>query len=126
MTVRLLLDTHFVLALLEPETVSGEAWTSETLLASIATIWEIAIKYRLGKLKLVVPPARIEERLDGFGCTLIPITGAHVVADVDPWPPTNDPFDRLLLAVCRVEGLRLVTHDRKLVDHPLAWRPAAG
>jgi PIN domain nuclease of toxin-antitoxin system len=123
--VRLLLDTHFVLALLEPETVSSEEWASETLIASIAAIWEIAIKYRLGKLNLIVPPARIAERLEGFGCTLLPVTGHHAVAEVEPWPSTNDPFDRLLLAVCQVEGLRLVTRDRKLLGHPLVWRPAA-
>jgi PIN domain nuclease of toxin-antitoxin system len=111
--------------LLEPETVSGEPWASETLIASIATIWEIAIKYRLGKLNLNVPPARIEERLEGFGCMLLPVTGQHAVAEVEPWPGTNDPFDRLLLAVCQVEGFRFVTRDRKLVGHPLAWRAGA-
>jgi PIN domain nuclease of toxin-antitoxin system len=122
--VRLLLDTHFVLASLEPKSVAGDLWVSETLFVSIASVWEIAIKYRLGKLELVVPPARLEERLESFGCAMLPVTGAHAVAELDPWPETNDPFDRLLLAVCAVEGLQLVTRDRKLVGHPLAWRPA--
>lgn len=35
---------------------------------------------------------------------------------------THDPFDRLLLAQCRVEGMRLVTRNRALAAHPLAWR----
>ena len=33
---------------------------------------------------------------------------------------TRDPFDRMLLAQCQVEGLRLLTIDRALVAHPLA------
>ncbi|MEA3041953.1 MAG: hypothetical protein QOC65_1442 [Sphingomonadales bacterium] len=119
----ILLDSHFVLAILEPKLLVGEEWTSETISVSIASLWEIAIKARQGKLDLVVPPVKLEERLSGFGCEVLPITGSHVTAEVDPWPDTNDPFDRLLLAVCQVEGLRLVTRDRKLVDHPLAWRP---
>jgi PIN domain nuclease of toxin-antitoxin system len=118
----LLLDSHFVLAILEPKLLIGEKWTSEPIAVSIASLWEIAIKARQGKLDLVVPPARLEERLSGFGCELLSVTGPHVTAEVDPWPDTNDPFDRLLLAVCQVEGLQLVTRDRKLVDHPLAWR----
>jgi PIN domain nuclease of toxin-antitoxin system len=120
--VAVLLDTHFVLAILEPKSLVGEKWTSEAISVSIASLWEIAIKARQGKLNLVVPPARLEERLSGFGCELLSVTGRHVTAEVDPWPETRDPFDRLLLAVCQVEGLRLVTRDRKLVDHPLAWR----
>ena len=126
MTVRLLLDTHFVLALLGPKTVQDEQWTVETIFVSVASLWEIAIKVRQRKLELLVHPAKLEERLGGFGCELLPITGAQAVAEVSPWPETQDPFDRLLLAVCQVEDLRLVTRDRKLVDHPLAWRPAAG
>ncbi|HYG29224.1 MAG TPA: type II toxin-antitoxin system VapC family toxin [Allosphingosinicella sp.] len=117
-----LLDSHFVLAILEPKSLVGARWASEPVSVSIASLWEIAIKARQGKLDLVVPPATLEERLSGFGCELLPVTGRHVTAEVDPWPETRDPFDRLLLAVCQVEGLRLVTHDRKLVDHPLAWR----
>ena len=61
-----------------------------------------------------------------LGYALLPIIAAHTVSEVDPWPDTNDPFDRLLLAVCRVEGLRLVTRDRRLAGHPLAWKPRAG
>lgn len=82
----------------------------------------ITRKVRQGKLEMPAPLAKLEERLDRLGCTVLPITAAHAVSDVTPWPPTNDPFDRLLLAVCPVEGLRLLTRDRKLIDHPLAWR----
>jgi PIN domain nuclease of toxin-antitoxin system len=121
----LLLDSHLVLELLEPEKALGQPWVSESLFVSVASFWELAIKVRQGKLELPAPLARLDEQLERLGCTLLPIQAAHAVIDVTPWPPTKDPFDRLLLAVCQVEGLRLVTRDRKLVDHPLAWRGAS-
>jgi PIN domain nuclease of toxin-antitoxin system len=46
----------------------------------------------------------------------------HAVEALEELPPTRDPFDRLLLAQCQVEGMRLVTLDRALARHPLAWR----
>jgi PIN domain nuclease of toxin-antitoxin system len=52
--------------------------------------------------------------------TLLSINAQHVLTLVDPEPPTRDPFDRLLLAQCEMEGLRLVTIDCALVSHRLA------
>ena len=54
--------------------------------------------------------------------TILRIDVPHVTALVLPEPPTRDPFDRLLLAQCQTEGLQLVTIDRALVEHPLAFR----
>lgn len=120
--MRLLLDSHFVLHLLDPGKAASEEWSVEALSVSVASFWELAIKVRQGKLGLTADLDRMEDRLQRLGCTVLPITAAHAVAEVAPWPDTNDPFDRLLLAVCQVEGLKLVTRDRKLVGHPLAWR----
>jgi PIN domain nuclease of toxin-antitoxin system len=55
---------------------------------------------------------------------LLVIEASYVLSAVDPEPTTRDPFDRLLLAQCAVENLHLVTIDRHLTAHPLAWRPA--
>jgi len=126
--VRLLLDTHILLALVaDPATRKGankEPLTepNHELFASVVSIWEIAIKYRLGKLKLGVVPAALPGIFQGIGHTLLIIDHRHVVAELDDEPQTRDPFDRLLLAQCQVEGLRLVTEDRALAGHPLAWR----
>jgi PIN domain nuclease of toxin-antitoxin system len=54
--------------------------------------------------------------------TLLAVDHRHAVRWVDPEPPTRDPFDRLLLAQCAVEDMRLITLDRALARHPLAWR----
>lgn len=54
--------------------------------------------------------------------TLIVINHRHVLTAPEPEPATRDPFDRLLLAQCSVENLRLVTLDRALGSHALTWR----
>jgi PIN domain nuclease of toxin-antitoxin system len=89
---------------------------------SVASLWEIAIKHRLGKLNLLVELETLPETVAAMGADLIAITARHVLAQADPEPPTRDPFDRLLLSQCQTEGLRLMTIDRALVGHPLATR----
>jgi PIN domain nuclease of toxin-antitoxin system len=83
---------------------------------SAASLWEIAIKSRLGNL------GDLPELLDGLGVKIIAIDRRHALASVNPEPKTRDPFDRMLLAQCQVEGLRLLTIDRALASHPLAVR----
>jgi PIN domain nuclease of toxin-antitoxin system len=82
----------------------------------------MAIKFRLGKLKLKFPLDAAPGLLEALGIEIIEIAARHALALVDPEPCTRDPFDRLLLAQCRIEGCRLGTIDRALVDHPLAAR----
>ena len=99
--------------------------SAETVLhVSVVSLWEIAIKSRLGKLNLKAPLVRLPELIETMGLLLLPIEAPHVLAAVDPEPTTRDPFDRLLLAQCAVENLRLLTSDRRLAAHPLAWQPA--
>jgi PIN domain nuclease of toxin-antitoxin system len=121
--VAILLDTHILLELIGSGRAAEGEWGSELVHVSVASLWEVAIKVRQGKLRTPISFQSLESRLEELGWTTVPITAVHAVAEVDPWPDTRDPFDRLLLAVCRIENLRLVTRDRKLVDHPLAWRP---
>ena len=127
----MLLDTHVLLGFfasvrqdIPADLIEGERPAS--FFVSVASLWEIAIKARQGKLALEVPLSDLEREIGLFGCAVLPVTASHATRDVDPWPPTNDPFDRLLLAVCAAEDLRLVTWDKKLVGHPLAWRPPLG
>jgi PIN domain nuclease of toxin-antitoxin system len=125
--MRLLLDTHILLAFVE----RGGAGLPDGVAAllsdqrnehhlSAASLWEIAIKCRLGKLRLTPSLAALPELVEGLGITIVAINERHAVASVDPEPTTRDPFDRMLLAQCQVEGLRLVAIDRSLVSHPLA------
>src|SRR6266852_8048821 len=119
--MRLLLDTNVLIALVDERLHALEApmrdavTDSEAVVhASVASLWEIAIKARLGKLALAVSPTLLPELMQRMGLQLIAIDHRHVLAVVEPEPATRDPFDRLLLAQCVVENLRLVTIDRAL------------
>lgn len=128
--MRFLLDTHIVLAIvgvrtpkLPPDMLAVLTSEDADLCVSVASVWEVAIKNRLGKLPLPCPLSEWPDLVRLAGIRSLQISTAHSIFDVDPWPDTEDPFDRILLAVCAVEHRLLVTRDSKLVDHPLAWRP---
>ena len=126
-TVRLILDSHILIAIaLErldtvlPDFARVIARPEMDLAASVASLWEIAIKSRLGKLDAGMPVEVLPDFFIASGIAIPPITAPHAVTRINPLPPTRDPFDRLLLAQCLIEGRRLVTIDAALRDHPLA------
>ncbi|MDC7741435.1 type II toxin-antitoxin system VapC family toxin [Rhizobium binxianense] len=127
--MRLLLDTHIVLAILRkdvgerfPEIASLLGDSKTVGFVSVASLWETAIKARMGKLDPGMLLEDIAGSLEEIGLILLGIEIRHVITAADPEPGARDPFDRLLLAQCKVEGLQLATVDRLLVDHPLALR----
>ena len=124
--MRLLLDTHILLALLDQRTEKLPPSIRRVLAdqanefsLSAASLWEIAIKSRLGKLRVTQNLDLLPGLIREMGIALLPISEHHVLADVQPEPETRDPFDRLQLAQCQIEGLRLVTVDRALAGHGL-------
>jgi PIN domain nuclease of toxin-antitoxin system len=62
----------------------------------------------------------LPDLIDAMNIELLPISARHVLVAVEPEPLTRDPFDRLLLAQCQIEDLRLITLDRAIVSHRLA------
>jgi PIN domain nuclease of toxin-antitoxin system len=127
--MKLLIDTHFVI-LLADDRIDQSArpnrdiilHESSEIFISVASLWEVEIKSRIGKLPLKNPMRNWPGMLENAGASILSIELQHVVADIGPEPETNDPFDRLLLSTCAAEKFRLVTVDRALIDHPLAWR----
>ncbi len=82
------------------------------LLYSAASVWEVAVKSGLGRRDFDVDPRVLRRGLLENGYTELPVTGAHAAA-VDLLPPIHaDPFDRLLIAQARAEGVILLTADR--------------
>jgi PIN domain nuclease of toxin-antitoxin system len=123
----LLLDTHVLLALIEGHQTGLPAGVDALLKhpenehhLSAASLWEIAIKWRLGKLRLTPWLSALPELLHELGIQIVPINEHHALTAVDPEPVTRDPFDRMLLAQCQLENLRLVSLDRSLLRHRLA------
>ena len=115
--MKLLFDTHLLLwAAGAPERLSAEARAlieaPETEpLVSAASFWEIAIKAGLGRADFRVDAALLRRGLLDNGYAELSITGAHALA-VGTLPPLHrDPFDRMLVAQARIEGITLVTAD---------------
>ena len=113
--MRLLLDTHILVAFarIELSAIDGKARAAiaeprNTSFVSAASLGEIAIKTRIGKLDPMRPLEDLAGYFEAIGFVHLAVDHRHAVAAVDPVPATRDPFDRLLLAQCAVEGLRLV------------------
>ncbi|MFL6846604.1 MAG: type II toxin-antitoxin system VapC family toxin [Allosphingosinicella sp.] len=130
--MRLLADTHILLMILKetPDRLPvplREALADESneILASAVSLWEIALKWQLGKLPLAMEPAILPMALARLGVPVLPLTPAQAVHSPATMPATKDPFDRMLLAQCELEGLALLTLDRALLDHPLVWPRAS-
>lgn len=119
----LLLDTHLLLwAAYEPEKLSAEARDrigdeSNDLLFSAASIWEVSIKSALAKSAFSVNPRILRRGLVENGYRELPITSAHAIAVGDLPPIHQDPFDRILIAQARTEGLELLTVDAKVIAY---------
>jgi len=121
--VKLLLDTHILLwAAGKPEKLSEPARTmlispENKLFFSAASIWEIVIKRRLGREDFKVDPGRLKKMLLSHDYCELPITAEHALK-VETLPLLHkDPFDRLLLAQARAEGMLLLTVDASVLQY---------
>jgi len=124
--VRILLDTHVLLwALADSPRLSvrarellgdagNECW------ASSASVWEIAIKSALGKIRGDFSLDQLEQAIEDAGLLPLDVTMRHATAIAKVTVPHGDPFDRLLVAQCEVETLRLLTADEVLARLPVA------
>jgi len=128
--VKLLLDTHvFMWLVSEPERLPPQAAAAvgsddAYLLLSLASIWEMSIKYGLGKLRLPVPVKEyVPDRLSRTRTDTLAITTAHAVAVADLPRHHGDPFDRMLVAQAMADGLTLISRDPafRAYDVPVLW-----
>ena len=122
--MRLLLDTHVWLWwITEPERLSAGAAAAvedggNELLLSVASSWEIAIKYALGKLPLPEAPEEfVPKRLMRDGISTLHIEHRHALHVASPPFHHRDPFDRLLVAQAQLESIPLVTSDPKFLPY---------
>jgi PIN domain nuclease of toxin-antitoxin system len=118
--MRLLLDTHVLLwALATPERLAPAIRDqledpANIVLFSAASIWEIAIKARLGRADFPPSPTRVSEAARASGFLELPVHAA-AAARVAALPLLHrDPFDRLLVAQAISEPALLYTADRQL------------
>jgi PIN domain nuclease of toxin-antitoxin system len=116
-----LLDTHAVLWLLagddrlSPPARKAIDSSRGRLVVSAASLWEVAIKRSLGKLRA---PVDLPRRLAALRqIELLPISPLHAEAVGElPWHH-RDPFDRLLVAQALAERLTIVSSDPQLAQY---------
>ncbi len=84
---------------------------------SAASVWEVAIKHRLGKLR--VGPALFRDRMIAAGAEMLAVSDGHAIETAALPRHHDDPFDRMLIAQARVERLRAVSADKAWRDYEL-------
>jgi PIN domain nuclease of toxin-antitoxin system len=116
---RVLLDTHTWLWWMTGGRRLGERASALVRRAdeahfSAASAWEMSIKTGLGQLEL---PAGFDlaQELEQGSFEMLPVSVDHAVA-IRALPPLHrDPFDRMLIAQARVEGLTIITADEAIM-----------
>jgi PIN domain nuclease of toxin-antitoxin system len=113
----ILLDTHSLLWWLDnDDRLSRRAREAiqnpiTQVLVSVGSLWEIAIKQRLGKLKASNLVNNFQKELDDAGFVELPISGVHAIRAAVLPINHRDPFDRLLIAQAEIENVPIVSRD---------------
>ena len=128
--MRILLDTSYLYDLMEPHGKFSDRerrfFTEREIeiYVSAVSIWEMRLKYRAhhrsGERKSPFDPNEVVAMVEEQDMTILPMTMKHAACELETPIPHRDPFDELLLVQAQEEGLKLLTADRQLVDHPLA------
>jgi PIN domain nuclease of toxin-antitoxin system len=118
--MRLLLDTHiFCWSFYEPKRLSAKAFqvitSAEEVFVSSASIWEIAIKVRLGKME--ADPWELFDQIEANDFYELPVLSKHALLVANLPLHHSDPFDRLLIAQAISEPLHLLTVDAQLTQY---------
>ncbi len=126
----LLLDTHTLLwwitdsPRLSEDARSLMADTRNELLWSVASSWEVAIKFAVGRLPLPAPPALfIPEHLARNKVDTLAIQNIHAWRAGELPPLHRDPFDRMLVAQAQIEKIPILSADSwiKKYDIEVIW-----
>ena len=121
--MRFLVDTQIaVWQAREPRRLSPAAIAlldddAAELTVSVVTLWEVVIKDALPRAPFAMDTADFRGGLFESGYSELPVNADHVL-EVSNLPPIHgDPFDRILLAQARVEGMTFITADRRLAEY---------
>ena len=115
--MRILIDTQiFIWAVTDNDHLNTLArrimLDAEEVFVSAASIWEISIKTKLGKLE--GDPKEFLDSIDQSGFHELAISGRHTAKVYELPLHHRDPFDRLLIAQAIFEPLRFLTADKSL------------
>ena len=120
--MKVLADTHLILWALTGDAKLPEearvimANATNSVFCSAASVWEVAIKHMSRPDKIMMSGSDMIAKCQQAGFVFLPIQPNHIQAlekliKRDDAPPHNDPFDRILIAQAKAEGMMLITHD---------------
>jgi PIN domain nuclease of toxin-antitoxin system len=118
--MKLLIDTQILLwSLMKPKKLSGlgrelVSAPENTVFLSAVSMWEIRIKESIGKLQL---PLKFAEQVAELGFEDLPLTTQHTEWLRELPLLHRDPFDRILIAQAKAEGLKLLSADSRLAEY---------
>lgn len=120
-----LIDTHILIwALSSPDKLRDgikDLLNNDEVVVSSISFWEIQIKRQLGKLTFDLDLGHLVRA--GIVSSL-PITYKHSLAVYDLPALHKDPFDRMLIAQSKIEGIPLLTADKNIQLYDLVFIPA--
>lgn len=116
-----LLDTHALLWMLENDprlSINVKNLISDIstdCFVSVISLFEMAIKKKIGKLTLSKEISEYANELQRIGITILPITPSHLgtYEQIPLISEHKDPFDRLIIATALYERLAIITVDEK-------------
>lgn len=124
--MRLLVDTHvFLWFILDDPRIQT---TARPLLVSpdherfisIASVWEVAIKHGLGKLQLTGGMPKFMQDIEQANFAILDILPGHIMELATLPLHHRDPFDRMLIAQAKCEGMQLLTADPQFEGYDVA------
>ncbi|MBV9757761.1 MAG: type II toxin-antitoxin system VapC family toxin [Alphaproteobacteria bacterium] len=128
--MRLLLDTHVLLWVFDGSPRLGRATRGvitdprNTVYVSVVSLWEIAVKARIGKLRIDL--TRLIELLAPSNFLLLDLRPSHLMhlLQLPVFSDHRDPFDHLLIAQAQAEALVFVSSEAAARRYPVALRAA--
>ena len=120
-----LLDTHTFIWFIEGDKLLSDKALSaindgaDFNFVSIASIWEIAIKLNIEKLKLQTSFLGIQKKMDENGFKLLPVNFEHTLILRDLPLHHRDPFDRMIIAQSITENLTIISKDKNFSLYPI-------
>ncbi len=120
-----LLDTHTIIWFCENDKMLSRKAANEivdmnnTCFLSIASLWEIAIKFKIGKLQLTIPFEEIYDFLSKNNIRILPLEFPHLQRLLNLDFIHRYPFDRVIIAQAIANDLTILTIDKDIMQYPV-------
>ncbi|MFH1050526.1 MAG: type II toxin-antitoxin system VapC family toxin [bacterium] len=115
--MNIILDTHTLIWYLEGNkslSVKAKELTESNknnIYVSIASLWEMSIKIRLGKLKLNIDFSDLSKIFDSYNIKILPLTFEDTLINLNLESEHSDPFDKIIISQALNNNFAIITND---------------